>query len=76
MKQEKTTNIIFINDEEGKNIDNVLFLDIDSKNVDGFYNNESAPFISIEKTNEIDSFNLYSTYKEPHKIKEKITPHL
>lgn len=70
----KITSIIFINDEEGENIDNVLFFEINSKNVVGFYKNDINPFITREKINEIDSFNLYSTYKELYGIKKTIIP--
>lgn len=72
----KITSIIFINDEEGENIDNVLFFEINLKNVVGFYKNDSNPFITREEINELDSFNLYSNYKELHEIKKKITPPL
>lgn len=70
----KITNVIFINDDESKNIDNVLFFEINLKNVVGFYKNDSNPFITREKINEIDSFNLYSIYKELYEIKKKIMP--
>lgn len=63
------SNVISIVDEDDEIVDNVVFFNIETDRVIGFYINGSNPFITRNHIENFDDFNLYALYEKLHEKK-------
>lgn len=66
------SDLIFITDEDGDFIDNVVFFEVNFNRVVGFYINGANPLITKNHIHDFDDFNLYASYSILNENKQGI----